>query len=173
MDTNEKMDTTENVAPSTSAPDGSALALEAVGQGCITMGWIFALIFFLAGAWLCASDFPVLGVPLIVLGILCLISGYSSGARKKATAKAAINATRAAERTKRIEQMMVNMVSDSGQISLPTSVEKMDCPKCGAKIPVQQKFCSECGASIKTTCAQCGKDISAGSKFCPECGAKC
>ena len=46
------------------------------------------------------------------------------------------------------------------------------CSKCGAKVPVNAKFCPECGQKNGTTitCANCGKEISGNSKFCPECG---
>jgi predicted amidophosphoribosyltransferase len=48
------------------------------------------------------------------------------------------------------------------------------CPKCGAALKPKAKFCSECGAPIKTTkfCTECGAEQEGTAKFCPECGTK-
>lgn len=50
------------------------------------------------------------------------------------------------------------------------------CAKCGADLPAQAKFCTNCGAAVlpsgMMTCPKCGKSIPVGSKFCGECGAK-
>lgn len=59
----------------------------------------------------------------------------------------------------------------------------MQCPKCGASIQPNQKFCTKCGEKIvaepqpqvtKTTnvCPSCGAPLSPGQKFCTKCGAK-
>lgn len=52
------------------------------------------------------------------------------------------------------------------------------CVKCGAKLPVNAKFCLECGEKVAPsdvsdtiTCPKCGKTVVKG-KFCPECGYK-
>ena len=51
------------------------------------------------------------------------------------------------------------------------------CPKCGATLPVNAKFCLECGEKIVAApdgsifCPECGKTVAKG-KFCPECGHK-
>ena len=112
------------------------------------------------------------GVVPIVIAFVCLANGYTRGAAKKATAKAAIEASKAAERTARIEQMMVNMVNGSGQVAQPTMQSQKKCPQCGAAIPGSVKFCPECGASTKMKCPKCGGEIENGVKFCPECGEK-
>jgi membrane protease subunit (stomatin/prohibitin family) len=56
--------------------------------------------------------------------------------------------------------------------------EKMaeKCPKCGAELPRDAKFCLKCGEKIDTIpdtviCPECGKSVPKG-KFCPECGHK-
>ena len=53
---------------------------------------------------------------------------------------------------------------------------KAKCPKCGAEISANAKFCPECGEKIvvatKKFCPECGKEVSIKAKFCPECGAK-
>ncbi len=46
------------------------------------------------------------------------------------------------------------------------------CPKCGASVGADAKFCPECGASTKATCPKCSAEIKGSVKFCPECGAK-
>ena len=49
------------------------------------------------------------------------------------------------------------------------------CPKCGAQIPSNQRFCGECGSDTMVTdvvkCYKCNKPISENTKFCPHCGA--
>lgn len=50
------------------------------------------------------------------------------------------------------------------------------CPKCGADLPANAKFCLRCGELIKrgentTVCPSCGKTVQKG-KFCLECGYK-
>jgi hypothetical protein len=45
------------------------------------------------------------------------------------------------------------------------------CVKCGTAIPINAKFCVECGTSqIVKFCAQCGFCFVDLEKFCPECG---
>ncbi len=66
--------------------------------------------------------------------------------------------------------MMAQMMAQAMQPTAPTT---MTCPKCGAKIPANSKFCNQCGAKIGgTSCPQCGAEVPAGSKFCPNCGTK-
>ncbi|MFN8534876.1 MAG: SPFH domain-containing protein [Dehalococcoidia bacterium] len=50
----------------------------------------------------------------------------------------------------------------------------MACPNCRAQIPVNSKFCPECGNKLggPTRCPQCNTEVPAGGKFCPECGAR-
>jgi len=49
------------------------------------------------------------------------------------------------------------------------------CPSCGAKNPVNVKFCGSCGASLappaKITCPSCKAEVPANLKFCGNCGA--
>ena len=153
------------------------MALKTVGQFHITMGWIFFLILGGMGIVLLGMgldrDLPaqsVSGGIALFIGMICLARGYSAGAKAKATAKASIEASKAAERTARMEQMMVNMVSGSGEAAHPQS--QTTCPKCGASIPGSAKFCPECGAQTKKKCPKCGAEATSGAKFCPECGEK-
>lgn len=48
------------------------------------------------------------------------------------------------------------------------------CPKCGAKVDANSKFCPECGQSLgPKKCSKCGAEIKDNNaKFCPECGEK-
>ena len=48
------------------------------------------------------------------------------------------------------------------------------CVACGKAIPVNTRFCPECGASqaVTNVCKGCGAEIQTGVKFCPACGQK-
>lgn len=47
-----------------------------------------------------------------------------------------------------------------------------ECVACHARIPVNAKFCPECGINNSITICECGKELAPGTKFCPECGKK-
>ena len=47
-----------------------------------------------------------------------------------------------------------------------------NCIKCGAYLPLNAKFCSECGSKQGINCHSCGATLSLNTKFCYECGAK-
>jgi len=49
---------------------------------------------------------------------------------------------------------------------------KVKCPKCGAEIPKESKFCNECGNKMTATCPKCGIEVKSNVKFCNECGTK-
>ena len=62
--------------------------------------------------------------------------------------------------------------------SAETSVPEAKCAKCGATLPVNAKFCLECGEKVApaipadmVVCPECGNAVAKG-KFCPECGHK-
>ena len=44
------------------------------------------------------------------------------------------------------------------------------CPRCGAIIAPNAKFCAECGTKILRNCPECGTAVTLNQKFCPECG---
>ncbi len=46
------------------------------------------------------------------------------------------------------------------------------CPKCGANLPNNAKFCLECGTKLENKCPKCGAVTSINAKFCLECGEK-
>ena len=52
------------------------------------------------------------------------------------------------------------------------------CPECGAQVPANAKFCTNCGHKFeqqapKTSfCPECGEKIEGDPKFCPHCGHK-
>lgn len=50
----------------------------------------------------------------------------------------------------------------------------MFCTKCGAQVPDEMRFCTECGDSLSSTkfCQYCGEVIDAHSAFCPKCGGQ-
>lgn len=56
-----------------------------------------------------------------------------------------------------------------------------ECPKCKARINVNEKFCNHCGFDTLSKqnehtenikCAVCGAKLTENTKFCPECGKK-
>lgn len=49
--------------------------------------------------------------------------------------------------------------------------ETMLCPACGKPTP-KGNFCLSCGAPLAAACPDCGKPVPNASKFCPECGHK-
>ena len=46
------------------------------------------------------------------------------------------------------------------------------CISCGKEIPVQSKFCPECGANNSEKICECGYKLTSDAKFCPNCGKK-
>lgn len=54
----------------------------------------------------------------------------------------------------------------------PTAQPTTTCASCKSAIPLNTKFCPECGAKIETAkkCPKCSSEVPAGAKFCPECG---
>lgn len=67
----------------------------------------------------------------------------------------------------------MNSVQTAGGEGQPAQTTQ--CPKCGNSIPMNAKFCLECGTKIETLaenemiCPNCGKKTPKG-KFCMECG---
>ena len=46
----------------------------------------------------------------------------------------------------------------------------MACAGCGADLPIDAKFCLQCGAPQRLTCSACGLALPPAAKFCAECG---
>jgi len=46
------------------------------------------------------------------------------------------------------------------------------CISCNSRIPINSKFCPECGANNSEKICECGTKLAPGTKFCPECGKK-
>lgn len=60
-------------------------------------------------------------------------------------------------------------VADGNRAMGTLNVNK--CPKCGAKLADDAKFCKNCGAEIEQhKCPNCGAEMSDNSKFCEKCG---
>ncbi len=59
-----------------------------------------------------------------------------------------------------------------------TKEENAVCPKCGAEVVSDNKFCTACGEKlvedeeVKFTCPKCTAELVAGNKFCTVCGEK-
>lgn len=55
----------------------------------------------------------------------------------------------------------------------PENAGTKKCSNCGIEIPLNAKFCHECGAKQEAKfCANCGEKLSENAKFCPNCGQK-
>lgn len=50
--------------------------------------------------------------------------------------------------------------------------ETKECVSCKARIPINAKFCPECGYDNSELVCECGNKLSPDAKFCPECGKK-
>src|SRR5919197_5396912 len=49
---------------------------------------------------------------------------------------------------------------------------RMNCPRCGAAVQPNARFCSECGNALSSSCRNCGTVLAPGAKFCAECGPR-
>lgn len=74
------------------------------------------------------------------------------------------------------QQMAASMASNLGQQqkqqepAAPQQTASAPCPKCNKPVPLNAKFCPECGTAQQLKCPQCGQPVEGGAKFCPECG---
>jgi ribosomal protein L40E len=50
----------------------------------------------------------------------------------------------------------------------------MDCSQCNTQIPVNSKFCPQCGEKLNGAlfCIACGEKLPQNAKFCLKCGTK-
>lgn len=76
---------------------------------------------------------------------------------------------------KMAQQMFNTMNDNSGTQPVQNTVNtSKTCPKCGAAVSANAKFCAECGEKLEETgmkfCSECGAKVEAGAKFCPSCG---
>ena len=47
----------------------------------------------------------------------------------------------------------------------------MICPRCGAAVATNKKFCGDCGTPLPWQCRSCGSENLADKRFCGDCGA--
>lgn len=87
------------------------------------------------------------------------------------------------------QEMTITLVSTNVKpapkppIQAPPTVQtpaEARCPKCGAKVAANAKFCPACGEklappappTVPTNCPKCNAKLPPGAKFCPDCGEK-
>lgn len=83
----------------------------------------------------------------------------------------------AAQSSKAVEAVWTNATASEEDAQATTADHFREnivatCPKCGAPLAGNAKFCPNCGANLKQSgfCSQCGTKLAPGAKFCPECG---
>lgn len=72
-------------------------------------------------------------------------------------------------------QQLSQQFANSTRMQSQSQAVRILCPNCGAQNEVNDRFCSNCGASLqpaKPKCPNCGEQIESDDKFCPECGTK-
>ncbi|MGN1099516.1 MAG: SPFH domain-containing protein [Christensenellales bacterium] len=70
-------------------------------------------------------------------------------------------------------QTLSQSLNNAKQNTAPASESTVKCPKCGASVRENAKFCPECGEKLGSkVCPNCGATVKASAKFCPECGQK-
>lgn len=167
--------------PSVGIGDASSNSLRVMGEILVVSGCLLGIF----AIYLFSIPFvgPIFGAIALMIAILI---GFK-GANMKSQGKAAVRADQTyqllqatQERLMRIEgqQVLGQMSQASSAISnatgngQPIVQSKIACPKCSTMIPSSNKFCPECGASLKKKCEKCGNEVAGETKFCPECGAK-
>ena len=66
--------------------------------------------------------------------------------------------------------MFGNAFQQTQQSTGGAAADTAKCPKCGAAMKANAKFCPECGAANGNVCSKCKALVPANSKFCPDCG---
>lgn len=54
----------------------------------------------------------------------------------------------------------------------PASSAAPGCARCGTMPEAGAKFCTGCGAPLRSTCAACQAPVEPGSRFCTACGTR-
>ena len=67
----------------------------------------------------------------------------------------------------------IQMMNGMQQLNQNTNIQQSKkCPQCGTDLPLNTKFCPNCGMSLLQKKCSCGAELKPGLKFCAECGAK-
>jgi membrane protease subunit (stomatin/prohibitin family) len=69
-----------------------------------------------------------------------------------------------------------------GQMAQGLGQQTKNCTNCGSLVPINAKFCPNCGFNMQTQqtttqaqqkfCSECGARLTENAKFCPNCGSK-
>lgn len=68
--------------------------------------------------------------------------------------------------------MMQQPMGQQGQQPVQQNQPCLICPGCRATVPMNSKFCPECGFALVRSCPKCGNSLEPTAKFCPECGER-
>ncbi len=68
--------------------------------------------------------------------------------------------------------MMQQPMGQQGQQPVQQNQPCLICPGCRATVPMNSKFCPECGFALVRNCPKCGNPLEPTAKFCPECGER-
>ncbi len=145
-----------------------------------TLGWIFfpigafllilSLVDFFASGFPSFPALPFIALPLIFLGVVCLMFGYMKEVNKyvaNETAPVAADVTNyMLDETRDEVQKTVSGIASS------VSPKEIICPSCGVVNEKNVRFCDHCGKPLIKICPKCQEENDADSTYCRKCGER-